>query len=472
MAKKMRVLLVQPPSAGIYETIGVKLPPLGLAYIASTSLRHHTITVVDLQVEGKERFEEELKKCDLVGITATTNTFPRALDIAQRAKDEGRIVVMGGYHVTFCDEETLHSGCVDYVVRGEGEYVFTELLDALEEGHPLEKIPGLSFMREGTLFRTPSALPPEDLDALPFPARELLPLSKYWMTQLEGEPLVNVLTSRGCPFACKFCASSRFSGTKWRARSPENVMRELESIYFDLGFRAIAFVDDNFTLMPERVERLCEEIERKRLKIRWWCFSRADTIVHHEPLVKKMARAGLRMVYLGLESAEELILKDYGKHLSVEVAKKAVEILRRYGVKSWGSFILGGLRETKVTIQKTVELARRIRPDIVQFSLLTPFPGTVLFEELKTSQRILNREWGLFDGAHPVVKLDHLTPQELQRLLVMAYLKVYRGWHALPQVARFAKKLCTVRVPFLARLKEYFYLKERMRRENSSLSPS
>uniref|UniRef100_A0A7V4WKW2 Radical SAM protein n=1 Tax=Candidatus Caldatribacterium saccharofermentans TaxID=1454753 RepID=A0A7V4WKW2_9BACT len=468
----MRVLLVQPPSPGIYDLIGLKLPPLGLAYLAASCRTHHEVAIVDLQVEDAKRFEEELKRCDLVGITATTSTFPEALRIARKAKDEGRLVVMGGYHVTFRDEEALRSGVVDYVVRGEGEEIFVKLLEALERGIPPENIPGVSFLREGTIFRTPASLPPQDLDALPFPARDLLQLSKYWMTQLEGEPLVNVLTSRGCPFACKFCASSHFSGRKWRARSPENILRELEILYFDWGFRAVAFVDDNFTLQPERVERLCEEIERRRLKLWWWCFSRADTIVRNESLVKKMAKAGLRMVYLGLESAERAILEDYGKQLTQEVARKALEILRKYGVRSWGSFILGSLRETKATIRKTVEFARKIRPDIVQFSLLTPFPGTALFEELQRENRILHFSWSLFDGAHPVVRLDTLKPGELRRLLISAYLEVYRGWHALPQVVQFLRKICTVKIPFLAHFKEQLYLKERMSRENPSLSAS
>lgn len=468
----MRVLLVQPPSLGIYDFIGLKLPPLGLAYLAASCRNRHIVRIIDLQVEDKKRFRKELEQCDLVGITATTSTFPKALEIAQEAKKAGRIVVMGGYHATFQDKETLRSGYVDYVVRGEGEEVFALLLDALESGKPLENVPGISFLKDGNLIRISSPPPPQDLNALPFPARDLLQLSKYWMTQLEGEPLMNVITSRGCPFACTFCASSHFSGRTWRARSPENILRELEMLYFDYGFRAIAFVDDNFTLQPERVERLCEEIERRRLKFKWWCFSRVDTIARHESLVKKMAKAGLRMVYLGLESAEKALLEDYGKHITTEITKKAIDILRKYGVKSWGSFILGGLRETKFTVWKTIEFARKIRPDVVQFSLLTPFPGTTLFEELQKDRRILHFSWSLFDGAHPVVRLDALSPRELRRLLLQAYFEVYRGVHALPQVIQFAKKLCTVKIPFLSRIKEHLYLKERMRRENPSLSLS
>ncbi|MEN3202553.1 MAG: radical SAM protein [Atribacterota bacterium] len=466
----MRVLLVQPPSPGIYDFIGLKLPPLGLAYLAASCRNRHVVRIVDLQVENKKRFQRELEQCDLVGITATTSTFPKALEIAQEAKKAGRIVVMGGYHATFQDEETLRSGYVDYVIRGEGEEVFALLLDALESGKPLENLPGISFLKEGKHIRTPAPFPPQDLNALPFPARDLLQLSKYWMTQLEGEPLMNVITSRGCPFACTFCASSHFSGRRWRARSPENVLRELEMLYFDYGFRAIAFVDDNFTLQPERVERLCEEIERRRLKLKWWCFSRVDTIARYESLVKKMAQAGLRMVYLGLESAERALLEDYGKQITTEIAKKAIDVLRKYGVKSWGSFILGGLRETKLTVWKTIEFARKIRPDIVQFSLLTPFPGTTLFEELQKDRRILHFSWSLFDGAHPVVQLDALSPRELRQLLLRAYFEVYKGVHALPQVIQFAKKLCLVKIPFLSRIKEHWYLKERMRRENPSFS--
>jgi len=246
-------------------------------------------------------------------------------------------------------------------------------------------------------------------------------------------------------------------------------MEELRQVYFDLGYRAVAFVDDNFTLSPARAESICDKIEREKMKIKWWCFSRADTIVKHEPLVEKMARAGLRMVYLGFESAEESILQDYGKNLTAEESKKAVEILRKYGVQSWGSFILGNVRETKETIKKTVEFAKQINPDIVQFSILTPFPGTETYEKYQKEGRIINRDWKAFDGAHSVLQLDFLNPQELSRLAIRAYLEFYKRWSYLPQAFSFIKKFLVINLPPISRRKEAWYQKERLKNANSPI---
>ncbi|MCX7667472.1 MAG: B12-binding domain-containing radical SAM protein [Atribacterota bacterium] len=465
----MRVLLLYPPPQGIYHHIGLKLPPLGLAYLASFARKRHEIHVLDLQVEKSKNLEKHLDNYDVVGISTLTNTIHAALHIARIAKTKKRLVIMGGYHPTFQDEEVLRSGLVDVVVRGEGEETFLELLDHLENGANLTNILGISFLRNEQLIRTTPRKPLQHLDRLPFPAWDLLPLSKYWMTQIEGEPLMSVVTSRGCPFGCTFCVSSRFSGKRWRARSPENVFQELERIYFDLGYRAVAFVDDNFTLSPERVERLCEKIEHNRLKMKWWCFSRADTIARNESTIRKMARAGLRMVYLGLESVEKSVLDEYRKNLSLEVTQKAIEILHKYGVRIWGSFILGSLKDTKDTIKKTIELVRNINPDIVQFSLLTPFPGTSIYDEFLQERRLLSTNWSLFDGAHPIIKLDTLKPKELRRLLLRAYFEFYKKGR-FSEVLSFVKKCLITHIPFLTSYQEEHYLRKRLNHENSSFS--
>lgn len=465
----MKVLLLYPPPQGIYHHIGLKLPPLGLAYLAAFAREHHEIHILDLQVEKTRDLEKYLDNYEVVGISTLTNTIHSALRIARIAKAKKRLVIMGGYHPTFQDEEVLRSGFVDVVIRGEGEETFLELLEHLESGKSLTHVSGVSFLKNEQLIRTSSREPFRHLDHLPFPAWELLPLSKYWMTQIEGEPLMSVVTSRGCPFGCTFCVSSRFSGKYWRARSPENVFQELERIYFDLGYRAVAFIDDNFTLSPERVERLCEKIEQNLLKMKWWCFSRADTIARNESTIKKMVKAGLRMVYLGLESVEKSILDEYRKNLTLEATQKAIDILHKYGVRIWGSFILGSLKDTKDTIKKTIEFARNINPDIVQFSLLTPFPGTTLYDEFLQEKRLLSTNWSLFDGAHPVIKLDTLKPKELRRLLIRAYLEFYRKGR-LPELLGFVKKYLATHIPFLASHQEEHYLRKRLNHENSSFS--
>lgn len=460
----MNILLVNPSSPGIYEWAGVKLPPLGLAYLASV-LREdgHGVRITDLQVERPDILNQKIAQCDLVGITSESNKVFRALDIARLARQKGKKVVMGGYHATFRDQEILLSSIVDYVVKGEGEYTFRELIRRLENGKAISDIPGVSLLFNGRFHTNPIPPPPDDLDALPLPARDLLPLSKYWMTQIDGEPLLNVVTSRGCPHACSFCASSSFAGRKWRTRSPENIVKELEQLYFDYGFRGFAFMDDNFTLRPERVEAITNSIKKRGMNMKWWCFSRVDTLLKNASLVQNMASAGLRMVYLGLESADPRALKAYGKRITTEVSKLAVELLHSHGVKVLGSFILGNINDTRTSVMKTIDYAKGLNLDLAQFSALTPFPGTRLFQEATRDNRLTSVNWNLFDGGHPVLRGDHLHPRELHKLIVKAYLNFYRQGKQAGNVFGFLRKFASTRIPPLRFFKEVSYRRKRIR---------
>lgn len=418
----MKVLLVNPPSANLYGALGNRYPPLGLAYLAAvTRERGHEVSIVDVDLEPEHPLDFGI--WDVVGITSDTPRYPEALKVAKEAKKEGCIVVMGGYHVTFRDEEALSSGLVDYVVRGEGEEVFPALLEALDGGDP-EDVPGLSFRENGRLVRTPNALPPQDLDSLPLPARDLLPMAKY-RTMLRGRPSTSVVTSRGCPFNCYFCASSAFGGLKWRPRSPESVADEVELLHREYGYGAVTFMDDNFTLSPKRVSDFIDELDRRGLDIYWYCFSRVDTIVRNPELIRRMAEAGAVEIFLGLESGSQEVLNSYGKRTTVEQEKEAIEILKSCGIRPYGSFIIGGIRETREMAERTIALAEELSLDAVQFSILTPYPGTRLFEQATKERRILTYLWRYYDGLHAVLRLDFLSPLEVQELVSRAYRRAY-----------------------------------------------
>lgn len=418
----MKVLLVNPPSANLYGALGNRYPPLGLAYLASAAReRGHKVSIVDLDLEPGHPVD--FGAWDVVGITSDTPRYPEALKVAEEAKKEGCTVVMGGYHVTFMDGEALGSGLVDYVVRGEGEEVFPALLEALEGGTP-EDVAGLSFKKDGRIVRTQSPLPPQDLDSLPLPARDLLPMAKY-RTILRGRPSTSVVTSRGCPFNCYFCASSAFGGLRWRSRSPRSIADEVEVLYRDYGYRAITFMDDNFTLSTERVREFIDELDRRGLDIYWYCFSRVDTVVRNPDLVRRMAEAGAVEVFLGLESGSQEVLDSYGKRTTVEQEKEAIRILKDCGIRPYGSFIIGGIRETRSMAERTIRLADELSLEAVQFSILTPYPGTRLFEQARRERRILTYLWKYYDGLHAVMKLDFLSPLEVQELVSRAYRRAY-----------------------------------------------
>ena len=419
----MNILLINPPSAAAYYRLGIKLPPLGLAYLAAVLREHgHGVKIVDLAVEDVDWRTYPYQEFDLVGLSVDTLRYPAALEIARVVKEKGGRVVLGGPHVSFFYEEPLESGLTDWVVRNEGEYPLLDLVEHLERKQPLEEVKGLVYLSNRNLVVNPPAPFVEDLDSLPFPARDLLPLDLY-THKIQKRYAATLISSRGCPFDCEFCSSSRFNGTRWRARSPENILEELDLLYNKYGYRAVAFFDDNFTLDPYRVDRLCQKLLKKGWDLIWFALSRVDTVVRNAKLVELMAKAGLRMLFLGFESAAQETLDKYGKKLKVEEALKAMDILRRNKVKVVGSFILGALDEKKEMIERTIRLAKKLNPYHVQFSMLTPYPGTRLYEKVK--DRLLTTNWRDFTGINPVIRLDNLSPGELKALFRRAYISFY-----------------------------------------------
>ncbi|HER43465.1 MAG TPA: radical SAM protein, partial [Candidatus Eisenbacteria bacterium] len=376
----MRILLVNPPVGFSYYNIGLRRPPLSLAYLASVLEGEHDVSIVDFST-GKESWKRyRYDGYDVVGISADTVRFPLSLRIARRARERGAVIVMGGPHVSFRDEEALRSGLVDYVVRNEGEYSFRSLIDYLSGDAALDSVRGVSRLAvDGSVVRAPDEPFITDLDSLPFPARELLNLNHY-NERMNGRPMTTLITSRGCPFNCDFCASSEFFGIRWRARSVDNILAEMELLYEKYGYRALCFVEDNFTMDPERAVELSERIISKRWDLIWEAWSRVDTIVKHPEMIRAMARAGFRWTFVGFESGSQEVLDGFGKKTVAGDAFRAMEILRSNGVRATGAFILGAVNDTPETIDETIRFARDLNPRKVQFSILTPYPGTKLYE--------------------------------------------------------------------------------------------
>ena len=418
--------LISPEGSNIYAKLGSQLPPLGLAYIAAVSMEHgHQVKITDLGLDKTALSLSDINWADVIGITADTTRYPEAVRIAKTVKEEGKSVVMGGYHVSFLDREALDTGVIDFVVRGEGEYVFLNLINALENDSDLSDVKGISYLDDGIYTRNKDAAPPFNLDKMPLPARELLPLKKY-KNRLNEIPMANMITSRGCPYNCYFCSSSKFGGLKWRARSAMSIVDEIEHLYLKFNYRAFAFMDDNFTLSPERVFEFADELEKRKLTdIYWWCFSRVDILVRNEGMVKRMAEVGAFMVFLGLESNNEDILGSYNKNIKNDQQQQAIALLRKYGINIHGSFIIGDIDETKEMVLSTVKWAKQINARVTQFSILTPYPGTALYDDIEKENRFLHKEWEIYDALHPSIKLNKLTPGETQKLLIKAYKRVY-----------------------------------------------
>ncbi len=297
----MNILLINPAPTGTLKATGVLFPPLGLLYVAAYAEKEgHHVVVRDLAVRGKKE-EIDFKKYDIVGVSTDTTRHRQALRLAKRAKANGCTVVMGGPHPGYVDEEILSTKRVDFIVRGEGEVTFSELVAGLEKKNgPFDSIRGISFFSTGKLIRTPPRPFIDNLDSLPFPGRHLIHLDDYQRTKIGGRPITPLITSRGCPYQCAFCASSHFWGTKIRMRSVASVLNEIEEIHHRYHFNAVAFVDDTFNLNPQRVIEICHGMVEKKLDLWWWCLSRIDLLLRNEDMVREMAGAGAKSVSSGL----------------------------------------------------------------------------------------------------------------------------------------------------------------------------
>jgi anaerobic magnesium-protoporphyrin IX monomethyl ester cyclase len=419
----MNVLLINPQSTGVFSTFGINLPPMGLLYVAaSLEQAGHMVAVRDLALQGEKLSSSDLKCADVVGISSDSTRIEKAMVVARQASAAGKPVVMGGPHPQFLAEEICVSGAVSYIVKGEGEPVFPELLAALEQNGDPAAVRGLFYRKNGRLFETADAERP-DVEALPWPARHLVDLQRY-SGCVDEVPVTPLVTSRGCPGACHFCSSSNFFGRGWRFRSAESVLAELDEIYNRYGFRAVAFLDDNFTLLPERVEKIADGLIERGYGLKLWNFSRVDTIVRNPGMVQKLAKAGARTVYLGIESDSENTLNSLGKSTSISDVEQAVTLLKENRIEVFGSYIIGNLDEKRDHIERTIDLAIRLDTNIAQFSILTPYPGTQLYQEIK--DRIFTRRWKFYDGLHLVFRHPHINRHVLQVLLVSAFVRFYR----------------------------------------------
>jgi radical SAM superfamily enzyme YgiQ (UPF0313 family) len=424
----MKVCLVSPPyNSDVKSVVGVSSPPLGLAYLASVLRQDHEVKIIDSNILNYtiEDVERELRSFnpDVVGVTSVTPSIYEAYKVAEIAKKvrEDCTVILGGPHATFMPRQTLEE-CkyVDVIVRGEGEETTRELIEHIEKGASLREVKGITFREDNEIIDTEPRPFIKNIDDIPFPSRDLLPMDLYKYNVVK---YTSMLTSRGCPFKCSFCSSSRLFGGFWRGRSPENVLEEMKIIYEEYGARNIMIVDDTFTLNQERAEKICDGIIKEGWDISWGASSRVDTL--SKRLVEKMKKAGCWVIFLGIESGCQKILDTIGKRITLEQVKNAVRILKDAGIQVLGSFIIGYLQDTKETIEETIKFAKSLKLDYAEFSILTPYPGTPIFDYAKENNLLLTEDWSKYTATEPVLKIDGVSTREVKALFQKAYITFY-----------------------------------------------
>jgi len=424
---KVRLIEPEPPGMNVYSMI--LLPRLGLPLIGATlKAAGHDVRIYNSNIAPIEW--DDVYSSDLVGISATTSTVTQGYDFADQIRARGIPVVVGGSHVTFMSDEALEHA--DFVARGEGgEQLLLELIDALEDRRIFDTIAGLSFRRDGVTIDNELRSACADLDELPFPDLTLI----HGHEEMKTTPM---MTSWGCPFKCNFCSVTAMFGRKYRFRSAANVIAEIE----EKRPTKIFFYDDNLAADRKRLKELLRRIIDEDLVVPWSAQVRTD-VAHDPELLDLMHRSGCFRVYLGLESINQDTLDAFDKHQTVDDIVKAIATLHEHGIETHGMFVLGADTDDKNVVRDTVAFAMKNHIDTVQLMILTPLPGTPLYDELDSSGRIFDRHWEHYDAHHVVYQPAQMTPYELQLEVLHGFRRFYslRQWMKYFLTFRFTKLL-------------------------------
>lgn len=429
----MKIWLVNPSYRSVYGNFTApEHPPLGLASIAAILIReHHDVRIIDFDAErlDNEQFALVLKteKPDVVGITATTPVISNAFSIAQVVKDHtAAFTVIGGVHATLLPMDCAKCPAVDFVVIGEGDLTFLELVNGIENHDDLSSIKGLVYKDKDKIHQNMPRELIQDLDALPFPARQLLINHAYTYPDSLYYPAFPIITSRGCPGNCTFCTAKSVHGKAFRCRSAENVLDEIEMLIRDYGAKEIHIWDDNFITNRKRVFAFRDGILRRNIKthIAFPNGIRADCISNE--ILQALKDSGTFSIAIGVESGCQRILDSVQKGISLEQIEMAFIAAKKLKLETWGFFLLGLPGEDAETINQTIEFALKLDPCVAKFHILKPFPGSDVYNQLNERGLITD---GCYDhyGLHtaPVHRLPTVTAEELLMWQKNAYRRYY-----------------------------------------------
>ncbi|MFH0979278.1 MAG: radical SAM protein [Candidatus Woesearchaeota archaeon] len=414
----MRVFFVVPNSKGDV-LLKPSSPHNGTAYLASTLLHNgHTVKVLDMRLDYTD--EDLFKrlsdfKPDLVAITMTSREFLNIYKLVNKVKRHGYKVIVGGPHPSTIGAKILEDTLADYACLGEGEFTLLELAN----GKKSSKIKGLIWRDKNKIVTNKPRPLIENLDEIPFPAFELFELDKYM------DKKISMVTSRGCPYACTYCTMRFTMGMKFRARSPKNVVDEIE-YWYKKGYCYFAFVDDCFTYDMKRAENICDEILRRKLRIKWDLKNgiRVDKV--NEVLLRKMKNAGCFFIAFGVESADQGILNKMKKGITVKMAEDAVRLAKKVGIKDVsGFFIIGMPGDNLMNFRKTLDFALSLPFDEIRFYNAVPYPNTELFSWIRKNANLLGSPDNYLNNASrwdskPIFETPDFSRQERQNAFELA----------------------------------------------------
>lgn len=431
----MRVLLINPPwqiksKGNVWRTVAAKMPPLGLAWIATVlDEAGHKVEIIDAHAEGLfvEDVPDRAKQLgdfDIIGITATTPLINNSYALSGLLKNvyPDCLLVLGGVHPTVLPEECLSHDEVDLVVRGEGEMT---LLD-LANGKDIQKVDGVSWKKDGKIIHNSPRELIKDLDSLPMPLYEKLPMHRYHpaIGASKRLPSTSILATRGCPGRCTFC--HRQFGERLRVRSGRKVAEEVLHLQKTYGIKDICFYDDTFTASKKEVRAFCEALQEYKIDLTWNCFSRIDTF--NEEVFRMMKQSGCHQVMFGVESLNREILKNINKKMNPDAVKEVIQKAKKLGLEVRAAFMIGNPGETEESLQQMIRDMISLDPDIVHINITTPYPGTEMFSWARHNNLLMTTDWNDYDLSKPVMRVPGLSQETMRYYYKLAYRKFYLRW--------------------------------------------
>lgn len=438
----MKIAFVSPTwtdDFGIFSSIAKRRnsqPPLGILYLASVALkRGHAARVIDADVEGftmQSLTDEILKQnYDLVGITATSPIFHKAVDLAKTLKSKGfsKPIVIGGEHLNIFKKESFFD-CFDYAFFGESDIEFDKFLNFMEcKKADYKSIKGFIYRENEKTIQTEPSSRIEDLDKLNFPAMHLLKYKSYIMTfaKFKKRSYLPIMATRGCPFKCVYC-SEPLTNPFVRFRSPKNIVDEIEKFNKDLGISHFFFMDSNLTLKREQIEGVCFEMLNRNLKITFEGWTRANLV--DKDILKLLKKAGLIRISYGLESGDPQILKIIRKEVSQKDMLNAFKLTDEMGIEAACSVMLGLPGDTKESVERTIKFVKSI-PQILysNFSIANPYPGTQMYDWALTGKHGMHlliddfSQYRRYD--YSPIEVNDLTQKDLVRIQKIGLLRIH-----------------------------------------------
>jgi len=418
-------LLISP-----YEKIS-RYPYLGLAHLAGVlsekNIKCEILDCAALKYTTNDvvRYAQE-KKPLIIGISMMSMMLRECFQIVkalQNGYPEG-IIVAGGAHIN-ADPFILSELNVQYGFRGESEFAFSQFCEKILGDQKPVDIPGLITNQDGKIETQPPAIIP-DLDALPMPAYDLLPLDNYYSPNTNAR-LISMISSRGCPYNCTYC--SKLQKTKFRSLSVEKTIAQIVNLINRHQIKWIEFVDEIFTLDRKRIIALCDNIIENKLKFNWGAGTRADKI--DEDLVQLMQQAGCQKLAFGVESGSESVRFNGNKKITNEQYFQAIDICKKNGIKTMGDYIFGHPNETKADMQETIRFALKLPTDIAYFHKMIPLPNSELYDNAVNRKIIAKDIWTTFmlgESSYPIFYPDSVSQQEMDKMYKVAWMRYYFSW--------------------------------------------